>query len=317
MKLRILFFCFLIFGNNILTKGQRFFVDTTKPEIFIASCYGSAKYEEKKPLHQDWANIDVNNLKNKINLVPKNSNTIPKLKRILPDMFDSLSNSINVNEELGYNLKTIEYEIAGGYGSYTVNILYFDTLIIKLSLSIHNSSEIIEQFLEPAMKLPFYCSNGVPTYEKVFFENIVEYEKRNTKLFLVSIDTNERRKNAINYFTDCMTNGVFKSPYYVRFGIGNETFNNLRYFIVNKDYSSLESILFCPNPTSRLFAARALLYIKEKYFYSPTPEISLRMSKEVSNAKMIKSGILSCWIGKFEYDYYDVIKNFETYLLTE
>ena len=71
------------------------------------------------------------------------------------------------------------------------------------------------------------------------------------------------------------------------------------------------------SPTSRLFAARTLLYLKEKSGYSPDGKTNQRISEVMTNAKVINSGILSCWINKFDYDYYDIVKDFENLLMTQ
>ena len=100
-------------------------------------------------------------------------------------------------------------------------------------------------------------------------------------------------------------------------GLGDETFNHLRYFIANNDTKALEDILFCPSPTGRLFAARTLLYMKEKSGYVPGAAADQRIKETIANAQVIRSGILSWWMNKFDYDYYDVVRDFEKLLLTE
>jgi hypothetical protein len=111
--------------------------------------------------------------------------------------------------------------------------------------------------------------------------------------------------------------GTFTTPYYIADGLGSETFNNLRYFIVNKDYTALETILFSPSPTSRLLAARTLIYMRDKFGYCPGTEINQRIGEVIANARLIRSGTLSCRLNKFDYDYYDIIKDFENFLMTQ
>ncbi|MDB5193756.1 MAG: hypothetical protein JWQ96_3319 [Segetibacter sp.] len=164
--------------------------------------------------------------------------------------------------------------------------------------------------------MPFECLNGQISYEKTYSENVKKYFKDSGQVFIESADTNYQRQQAINYFTDVLTGGTFTKPYYITFGLGSETLNNLRYFIVNKDYNALESLLFCPSPTSRLFCARTLAYMKEKFDYSPDTKISERINEILANAKLLSSGIISCHIGKFEYDYFDIVKDFEQLLMT-
>ncbi|VXC15360.1 conserved hypothetical protein [Flavobacterium sp. 9AF] len=132
-----------------------------------------------------------------------------------------------------------------------------------------------------------------------------------------SNDSNLKRKAAINYFTDALDDSTFEKPFYILDGLGYETFNYLRYFIVAKDYKVLENILYSPSPTSRQFTALTFRYLKHHNNYKPKSEINVRMNEILANPKIIESGVISCWINKFEHDKYDVDKNFEEYLITQ
>jgi hypothetical protein len=55
----------------------------------------------------------------------------------------------------------------------------------------------------------------------------------------------------------------------------------------------------------------------EKYNYKPSKRIHERIIEINKNNQLINSGILNCWSNKFEYDTYDLEKNFELYLKTE
>ena len=296
--------------------GQFLNADSTKPSSFIAYCNDN---EDKldKPIHLDWVQIDKNIIKNKLNKLPAIGSTISEIKKLLPHYLDGKCNCQSITQDLGYGLKSTQHIIYGGYGSCNVDVIYFGDNVMKLRLTIGNHKEIIEKYLLDVIQLPFDCLNGQISYEKTYSENVKKYLKVLGDLFIESADTNSRRRHAINYFTDVMTGGTFTKPYYITFGLGSETFNNLRYFIVNKDYAALESILFSPSPTSRLFAARTLLYMKDKYSYRPDSKTNQRISEVMANAKLISSGILSCWINKFDYDYYDIVKDFESLLMTQ
>jgi hypothetical protein len=270
-----------------------------------------------KPIEMDWVQTDIDIIKNKINNIPKYGLTINKLTELIPHFIDGKCNCQSVTYDLGYALKSTQHTIHGGYGSYNVDALYSNNSILKIRLTISNHKEIIENYLIENIELPFACLNGMPTYEIINHDNIKTYTKKNGRIFIESNDTNSKRQNAINYFTDIYNGGVFEKPNYITFGLGSETFNNLRYFIVNKDYFALEDLLYSPSPTSRLFAARTLIYVKEKQDYEPTKEIKNRTKEIISNSEPIKSGIISCWVNKFDYDYFDIVKDYEKLLKTE
>jgi hypothetical protein len=296
--------------------GQSIIADTTKPSSFIPYCNDQDDKLED-PIHLDWVQTDKEIIKNKLNKLPANGSTLTEIKKLIPNFLDGKCNCQSHNEDLGYGLKSTRHTIHGGYGSCNVDAIYFGDNVLKMRLTISNHKEIVEKHLLDVIQLPFECLNGQISYEKTYSENVKKYLNNSGQLFIESADTNYRRRQAINYFTDVMTGGTFTKPYYITFGLGSETFNNLRYFIVNKDYAALENILFSPSPTSRLFAARTLLYLKDKSGYSSNEVTDKRLKEVLKDAKPISSGILSCWINKFEYDYYDIVKDFEQLLMTQ
>lgn len=316
MKLFIILLAFvsLTTSNNVF--GQMKTADTTKPSSFIPYC-NDREDKIEKPIHLDWVQIDKDIIKDKLNKLPAIGSTLTEIKKLIPHFLDWKCNCQSVTQDLGYGLKSTQHTIHGGYGSCNVDAIYFGDNVLKLRLTIGNHKEVTEKYLLDEIKLPFDCLNGQISYEKIYHKNIEKYLKDSGQVFLESADTNYRRRQAINYFTDVMTGGTFTKPYYITFGLGSETFNNLRFFIVNKDYQALESILFSPSPTSRLFAARTLLYLKEKSGYSPDSKTNQRINEVMANAKVISSGILSCRINKFDYDYYDIVKDFENLLMTQ
>ncbi|SHN34423.1 hypothetical protein [Chitinophaga sp. CF418] len=299
---------------NVLL-GQSIATDSTKLS-FIPYCYGG-KDKLEDSIHLDWVQIDKDIIKEKLNKLPAVSSSLTEIKKVIPHFLDGKCNCRSINEDLGYGLKSTQHTIHGGYGSCNVDVIYWGNSVLKLRLTIDNHKEIIEKYLLKVIQLPFECVDGQIRYEKVYSENVQEYLKESGQLFLESADTNYRRRQAINYFMDVMTGGTFGKPFYIMFGLGSETFNNLRFFIVNKDYNALESILFSPSPTSRLFAARTLTYMQDKYGYKPTSDTYRRMKDVLANAQLIRSGIISCWINKFDYDYYDVVGDFEHLLMTQ
>jgi hypothetical protein len=310
---------FIILGSLTIPNisfGQFVTTDTTKPSTFIPYC-NDREDNLEKPIHLDWVQIDKDIIKEKLNKLPTNGSTLTEIKKLLPHFLDGKCNCQSITQDLGYGLKSTQYTIHGGYGSCNVDAIYFGDNVLKLRLTIGNHKEIIRKYLFDIIELPFECYNGQISYEKTYSQNLNKYLKDSGQVFVESNDTNYRRRQALNYFTDVMTGGNFTKPFYITFGLGSETFNNLRYFIVNRDYEALESVLFCPSPTSRLFSARTLVYMKEKFGYKPDTKINQRIHETLQNKQLISSGIISCHIGKFEYDYFDIVNNFEQLLMTQ
>ena len=304
----------LTISNKVF--GQVKIANSTIPSSLIPYC-NDLEDKIEKPINLDWVQIDIDIIKDKLNKLPAIGSTLTEIKKLIPHFLDGKCNCQSVTQDLGYGLKSTQHTIHGGYGSCNVDAIYFGDNVLKLRLTIGNHKEVIVKYLLDEIKLPFNCLNGKISYEKTYVKNIAKYLKDSGYVFIESADTNYRRRQAINYFTDVLTGGTFTKPFYLTFGLGSETFNNLRFFIVNEDYQALESILFSPSPTSRLFAARTLLYLKDKSGYTPDSNINQRISEVMANAKVISSGILSCWINKFEYDYYDIVKDFENFLMTQ
>jgi hypothetical protein len=254
---------------------------------------------------------------NKINKIPSIGSSVTEIQRVIPHFLDGKCNCSSGANNLGYGLTISQHTIYGGYGSCDVEVLHFNDHVIKLKLTINNSNEIIKNYLSDIIQLPFVCMDGRVSYVKTYAVNLNKYLKDSGQLYLESVDTNYRRRAAINYFSDVMSSETFKVPYRITFGLGPETFNNLRYFIVNKDYNALESILFSPSPTSRLFAARTLLYMQDKLGYRPEKKVDNRIKETIAKAQLISSGIISCWLNKFDFDYYNIVKDFEYFLATQ
>ena len=268
----------------------------------------------KKPVHYEWIQKDVHTIK-LLNNLPANAATIKGVQKIIPGFLNDEDQSGFT--DLGYGLRSVEHGVYGGYGSCYVDILYAGDAVLKLKIIVSNNQEVINKHLKPFMKLDYKCVDDHVVYEKLFEENITQYSRSYSRIFIESFDTLDKRREAINYFTNVLYYATFGEPFHIDYGLGEKTFDNLRYFIVNKDYPALEDILFSPSPTSRLFAARTLLYMQDKFGYVPPAQSAQRIKETIENAKPVSSGILSCWVGRFSYDYYDVVKDFELFLATK
>jgi len=286
------------------------------PLIFISYC-NEERESVEKPIVQDWVDTDLEILKQKINPLPEIGNSIANILKLIPHFKNGKCNCNSSTQNYDLELNLSQHTIYGGYGSFQIDVLHFKDKVLKMRISLSNDSEIIENYLLKEIKLPFKCQNDNIIYEKVYSDNLEFYRTTKGKLFLESEDSIELKRNAVNYFLDVYSGGEFIKPYYFNYRLGSRTFDHLRYFIVNEDVGALETILFSPSPTSRLLAARTLIYLQERNLYNPSKIIKERIDYSISKSEKIRSGILSCWVGKFEYDYYDIVNNFEEYLKEE
>lgn len=298
--------------------GQTPIKEVRDPVAHINYCLGE-QTELDKPIRADWVQIDVDIIRGQLTKVAEGGSTIPEIKKVLPHFLTGNYTSRSYTYNLNYGLKSTLLTIRGsGYGTFNVHAVYFGDYVLKLRLTIENHKEIVTKYLLEFMTLSYVCQNGMIAYEKTYSENVKKYLSDSGHVFLESADTNDRRREAINYFTDVMTGSTFESPYYVRYRLGSETFDNLRYFIANNDYQALESILFSPGTTSRLLAARTLLHMQEKFGYKPGTDIEKTMKEVLRNAELIQSGAYGgCLLPNIKPEYYDVVKDFESLLRTE
>lgn len=311
--MKILYFFLILLP--LFSNSQEQNIDSLNQASIVSFCGYNNEEEIEKPIQLEWVQTDIDIVKDYLNKV--NVNTIEQILKILPNLFDGKCNCSSKTYECGYNLKSTIYKIHGGYGSYNVSIIYFDNYILKIRTTFEVEKEIITNYLLPEIKFPLNCIYGRVGYEKSYSENLKKYNSIYGRLYLESKDSNIKRDVAINYFTDALEGSTFEKPFYILDGLGHETFNHLRYFIVVKDYDALENILYTSSPTSRQFAALTLRYLTQNSDYKPKSDVKVRMDEILANPKIIESGIISCRINKFEHDKYDVDKNFEEYLITQ
>lgn len=296
-----------------------FFSQETKIDsLRIINTYSLCKvYSDtlNEPVDKDWLLENIDIVKNNLNIITEKITTVEELKKIMPNYKFRTEYSRIANFELENDVKSTLIEIIKGSGSYHIDFISENDLILKMRIIIDFNDRFINDYLIPEINFKLECINGKATFEKTFTENLKNIKNKN--LFIESNDQNFRRKTALNYFVDVYSNGEFKEPYYFEYNLGQETFDHIRYFIINKDYNAMETLLFSISPTSRLLFARTLKYMIEKYNYKPSKIIKEKITEINKNNQLIRSGHLSCWIDKFEYDTFDIEKNFELYLKTE
>jgi hypothetical protein len=307
MKLRIALFC-LVFQNAFCQKAE---LDSINRQI--ASFCNYQEKETEKPIHLDWVQTDTDNI-NILNKLYNHCNTLEDIEKVLPNFTnDEEEHFTSKTYDCGYNLKSTHHQYSGGYGSIVVSLLYFENKVLKIRLIIAVEREIAYDYLLSKIKFPLQCLNNKLVYEKINSENLNDYRKKYGNLFIEFKDENPKRQEVLNYFSDALSGSTFEQPYYLLYGLSSPTLDYIRYLIVAKDFKGLKQLLYSPSPTSRLLAANTLVYLKE----NNSIEDNKRINEIIKKGQKIKGGVISCLINKFDYDYYDINKDFEKYLLTE
>lgn len=306
---------------NIFTLLIPFYLfsqETKIDSLRIINAYSLCKvYSDtlREPVDKDWLKDNLDIIKNNLNIITEKINTVEDFGKIMPNYKYKKEHSKVTSFKLEKNIKSTLIEIWEGSGSYNIDFISENNLILKMRIIINFDDRFIKDYLIPEINFKLECINGKATFEKTFTQNLKNIKNKN--LFIESNDQNFRRKNALNYFVDVYSNGEFREPYYFEYNLGQQTFDHIRYFIINKDYEAMETLLHSISPTSRLLFARTLKYMIDKYNYNPSKSIQEKITEINKNNQLIRSGHLSCWADKFEFDTFDVEKNFELYLKTE
>jgi len=261
--------------------------------------------------------MDIDVITNKVNKLAALGNRIEGIETILPKFVDGREcNCRSFTKDMGYKLKMTEHTFFGGSGTYTASALYFNNNVIQLRLTIsfpyRNS---FNESIVNAIKLPFDCVNGTVAFEKTYSDKFQLYNKTIGTLFLSSTDSNERRKEAINYFTNPLAGWPPLKYYSSSSSFLTGAFDNLRYFITNNDFDALEQLLFCADLNSRVLAARTLIYLKDEKKYQPSAVIKQRIDEVIAKAEVITIYPNQSFIGEIgKLERYDLVNDFEKYL---
>ncbi|MES2543237.1 MAG: hypothetical protein V4548_00005 [Bacteroidota bacterium] len=303
---------------TLLIPIYLFSQETKIDSLRIINAYSLCKvYSDtlNEPVDKDWLLENIDIVKNNLNIITEKINTVEELEKIMPNYKFQNEHSKVTNFELENDIKSTLIEIWKGTGSYNIDFVSENNLILKMRIIVDFEDRFIKDYLIPHINFKLECINGKATFEKTFIENLKNIKNKN--LFIESSDQNYRRKTALNYFVDVYSNGEYREPYYFEYNLGQQTFDHIRYFILNKDYQAMETLLYSVSPTSRLLFARTLKYMIANYNYKPSQKILDRITEIRKHNRLIKSEFPSLEMDNTEYQYFDLDKNFELYLKTE
>ena len=269
----------------------------------------------EKPLNYKWLNLDKTIIKEKINKLPGSSKTLEDIKLILPYLFDTkYHNCLTNTVDLGYGVKLIKHTFYGGYSSFYWEAICFDKYVLKARTSINSRKDLMSKYYFNSITIPVKCLDKTLTNDIVYYDNINKYISDSSKLFIDTFTFYSRRNQALEYFSNVLSLYDYE-PFHVEYDFLGKGFDHIRYFIANNDTEGLETLLFGVNSAGRLIAARALLYMRDKRSYKPNENALRRINEIMTGSHKISMGIISCHIGRFDYDYYDIVANFEKYLI--
>jgi hypothetical protein len=314
MRLLFSIFFFIIVSP---VKSQCGVVDSLAPDPSIIYCKtGKSKLEDT--VNNSYVQLDIQRITEQFNKSIACDGSLTNLLSVFPTLFSKkYCNCLSKTIQLGDGIKLTTYQFYGGYCSFALKIVYFDSVILKMHVSMSTYPGLMENYYLKHIKVPLVCLEDEIGYEKEFPSSIEKYRKDSGRLFIVSQDITDRKYEVVSFFANPFMKSQSLQELHVYDDFIPKAFTNVNYLILSKDYSSLENLLYCTNPIGRLFAARALSYLVAKENYMMSEQTVKRVEWIYKKGTVIKSGILSCWIGKYDYTYYDIWKDFELFIGSE
>ncbi len=297
-------------GQNIVPATK----DSSINNQFSVSCLNYQFRIEERPLVEDWIKKDIDQIENIFNKVPKYGFTLESLTSILPNLLNGKGNASLYRHDLGNNLELLDYMLHGGYGSLRFEILHFDGKVLRINEYISNYAELIENRFLSRINVSLTCDYGFTENLMYYPVNIIKYKIAYPDFYLDTLTkvTENKDNEALFFFSDYSAlRGHLQSPMHAMESYWEPAFNHVRYLVQNKKIELLENLLHSPLTSGRVFAASALNYLKNNNIYQPSKNILSKINEIEKNGTTFISGIFNSSIGKFEYDYYDVYKDFE------
>jgi hypothetical protein len=281
---------------------------------FSIDCLRNKNNLKDETVVEEYVKLDSILIENIFNKVPSYSSNLDSLKTLIPDLLIGDDNVSLDILNLGNELKLIKYSIYGGYETIELEILHFGNKILRVNQYISSYRELIEARYLTLIKVPLTCKYGEVENVTIHMENIKDYKIHfpNIHLDILANYSNQKDNEAFDFFNDYSNSrNLIIQSMHVYSSYWDPAINHIKYLVENNKYEILEEIINSPMPTGRLFAVSALNYLILNKNYKPSRKISSRINEIRTEGTIIRSGILSCHIGKFDYDYIDVFNDFE------
>lgn len=297
---------------------MRFLISTLIFLIFFP-CFGQTVYEinkaelegcrsckrkRKNPNPKSYlVETDLTCFREMANPIVSLKPTITDYLTVYPSLLTGKGNTSSKTIELLDELKLVSHDFYGGYTNFNLKILSYNDLIIYSRLGIEVEENVFENIYIKEIVVPLTCSGANMEYYKLFNENISEYQKKYPN-FTLEIDAKKYSIDALNAYynlnqVEWNLNAYQIDDDFVYFA--NTFFKKL---LENKEYDVIKKLIFGVNPVTRIYAHSALERAKKDGF-DIDKETKEQMEIVKKNGLQFKNGILSCWIGDFDYNNYD------------
>lgn len=310
----LLFMSFTTCGQTIVSAQAK----NAFNNHFSVSCLHFQDSIKERPPVEDWIKMDTERIESIFNKVPQYGSTLDSLILLLPNLLNGKGNASSAKHELGNELELLEYTLYGGYSSLRFEILHFKGNVLRINQYISSYAELIENRFLPLIKIPLSCRYGYAENETYFPQNVRNYKNSFPEFYLDTLKNNNGNHDieALVFFSDYSDiRQYFKSPMHVSDSYWEPAFDHIRYLVQNRKIELLEKLLHSPLPSGRVFAASALNYLYHKEYYQPNEIVLAEIEEIRKNGTIFTSGTLSCWSGKFDYDYYHVYEYFEKLII--
>ena len=288
--------------------------------LILSSCQGQSVYEDNKAEfsncisceirreleypNQDYVETDIIRYREMVNPIANLKPSIKEYKKIYPSLLNAKGNTISDSIVLKDELKLIKHRFFGGYSNFQLSILAYNDLIINVRLELEVIYNIFENIYLKEITIPLTCFGNDMEYFQHFENNLKEYQKKYPN-FILEADINKYSIESLNAFSFLNQIDWNIDAYHVDDEFIFQANLSSEHLLKNKEFELLEKVIFGINPVSRIYAYSAFERA-EKQGYEINDELKTQMSKvKAESGLKFKSGILSCHIGKYDYDYYD------------
>jgi hypothetical protein len=289
-------FIFLFYSCN----GQTVY-EINKAEL--ENCHTCKPKEKNAHPNPEWIETDLTRFREMVNPIADLKPSVSDFLTIYPSLLSGKGNASSKTIGLLDELKLISHDFYGGYTSFNLKILTYNDLIIYSRLDTEVEENVFENIYLKEISIPLTCSGANMEYYKLYNQNLSEYQKKYPN-FTLEIDTDEYNTDALNAYYNLNQVEWNMDTYHVDDDFVHFANTFFKTLLEKKEYDIIKKLIFGINPVSRIYAYSALERA-EKDGYKIDMETKKQMEIVKKSGLKFKSGILSCWIGKMDYDYYD------------
>ncbi|MEL1245217.1 hypothetical protein AAEO56_13150 [Flavobacterium sp. DGU11] len=247
-----------------------------------------------------------------LNKVPGLLPTIDSYREIFPSLLSANGNVSTERIPLPDQLEYIRHQVYGGYGSIYANVLVFHDNIIYSEVSIVANNDLFRDYYLKEITVPLQCSGDTMWWDRIYDDNVSLYRNVHPD-FLWELENNKRYEpRELTIFYNMNTPQYLSKEGTIYHVDGDYIYFaelNLKYLLEEKKYNIIEKLLFSVNPVGRMYACAALDSVVLHKGYKPDSKIQTQMAIIREGGMRFDSGIISCWVNKFEYDHFDLVKN--------